>query len=399
MPTDELPTGPVAVVLAGGGARGAYELGALSELLPALRAHGHDVEVLVGTSVGALNVAWLGASAHLPTAAVVAAGERLWTGFGFADVLDPPLSPASARAGLRYARHALRGRGRGPRSLLDPAPLERSLRERVDLDALNANVRAPEVPLAAVAVAASSGLTGRTVVFHAGGGEPARDLARGIDYVACEALTHDHVLASAAIPGIFPSRLIGEPAVARGHYVDGGTRLNTPIKPALELGARRVVIVGLHATCAAADATLAGPDALDAIDGTANLLQALFADPLAQDVQSLARRNERGAATDERVPYIFVAPSDPFAIGRVARDVFDRDYSGLRRALDRRGPGGLGRLLLARDSAVHGEVLSLVFFAPEFARALIALGAADARAWLRAEHDDGVWQLDRLPGT
>ena len=43
MPTDELPTGPVAVVLAGGGARGAYEFGALSELLPALRAHGHDV--------------------------------------------------------------------------------------------------------------------------------------------------------------------------------------------------------------------------------------------------------------------------------------------------------------------------------------------------------------------
>ena len=120
-----------------------------------------------------------------------------------------------ARAGLRYARKALRGRGRGPRSLLDPAPLERSLRERVDLDALNANVRAPEVPLAAVAVAASSGLTGRTVVFHAGGGQPARDLARGIDYVPCEALTHDHVLASAAIPEHLPVDALFERAGGR----------------------------------------------------------------------------------------------------------------------------------------------------------------------------------------
>src|SRR5213078_4908205 len=96
-----------------------------------------------------------------------------------------------------------------------------------------------------VAVATTSALTGRTVVFHAGGREPEHDSVRQIDYVATK-LDGTHIRASGAIPGLFPAVLVDAPEHARGWYFDGGTRLNTPIKPALELGAERLVVIGLN---------------------------------------------------------------------------------------------------------------------------------------------------------
>ena len=93
-------------------------------------------------------------------------------------------------------------------------------------------------------VVATSALTSRSVVFHSGGDSPAPDHRREIDYVATRLLA-DHVLASAAIPAIFPAAHVEQPPIAAGWYFDGGTRLNTPIKPALKLGAERMVVVAL----------------------------------------------------------------------------------------------------------------------------------------------------------
>src|SRR5665213_4281494 len=70
--SDREPRGPVALVLAGGGARGAYEAGALSVLLPLLEKRGERPRILIGTSVGALNVSFLAANAHLPTDELIA---------------------------------------------------------------------------------------------------------------------------------------------------------------------------------------------------------------------------------------------------------------------------------------------------------------------------------------
>jgi NTE family protein len=404
----------VGLVLAGGGARGAYELGALSVLLPELHERGHDVAVLVGTSVGALNVAWLAANARLPVQERISKGEELWRSFRLTDVLAPVVSIGGLGSLIGYSLRVVTGRGRRPASVLDPRPLADTLATHVKPKKLNANVA--DGTLGAVAVAASSGLTGGSVVFHSGGPEVPRDLQRGIDYVPCE-LGLEHILASAAIPALFPARKITAPTVAAGYYVDGGTRLNTPIKPALKLGAQRVVVVGLHATWAAASDRLAGPEPLDVFEGAGQLFQALLADPLAQDVQNLAKRNElvgrrgradpsaghderqRGPAdtrADELVPFVFVAPDEPFVIGQLAQQVFDEHYDGLRRALNRRDPAGLGRLVCARDTPAHGELLSYLFFAPEFADALIRQGEADAQAWIDSKHDDGIWQRARL---
>ena len=99
------------------------------------------------------------------------------------------------------------------------------------------------------------------------------------------------------------------------------------------------------------------------------------------------------------MPYIFVGPDSPYTIGEIANQVFEEHYRALGRALQRRNVAVLGRLLVAGDTPWHGELLSYVFFAPEFAERLIRQGEADARSWLAVTHDDGLWQLGRRSAT
>src|SRR6188768_1815756 len=97
-----VPSKPkVALVLAGGGARGAYEIGALSELLPVLEQRDERPDIVVGTSVGALNAAFLAATADRPAADVIEQGNRIWEEVSFDDVLRPLV-------GAEEIAHALR---------------------------------------------------------------------------------------------------------------------------------------------------------------------------------------------------------------------------------------------------------------------------------------------------
>jgi NTE family protein len=131
---------PVAVVLAGEGARGAYEIGALSALLPRLEARGERPRVIVGTSVGAINAAYLAATAGEPLERVLEQGQRLWSELGFDDVLAPLLSPAELARALGAVGEFLRVPGVHLRSLLDPSPLARTLKSRVRLGRIHTNV-------------------------------------------------------------------------------------------------------------------------------------------------------------------------------------------------------------------------------------------------------------------
>src|SRR5450755_324911 len=110
-----------------------------------------------------------------------------------------------------------------------------------------------------------------------------------------------------------------------------------------------------------------------------------------------ARREQRGGLDEPvaPVPYIFIAPEDPSAIGEIAQRVYRKHY---RRAwsADARDLWLLGRVLDAGADAMHGELLSYVFFAGEFAEELIRLGQADACRWID-EHPTDLWQLDPLP--
>jgi NTE family protein len=206
---------------------------------------------------------------------------------------------------------------------------------------------------------------------------------------------------------------IEEPQAAAGWYSDGGVRLNAPLIPALTLGADRVVVIGLNSsTTPAAETTHAAASRRpDAIDGVAQLLQVVLADQLAEDVATLATVNETlessgslgtgkrtGRRRRSRVPYIFIAPCDRLEIGRLARKVYKERYTGVGGIVRDSNVAGLGWLVNAGHSAVHGELLSCLFLAHEFIEELIAHGRRDAERWIEAKHDAGLWQVGRLPG-
>jgi NTE family protein len=389
MPSDRT----VALVLAGGGARGAYEIGALSVLLPALERRGERVEVIVGTSVGAINAAFLAATAAEPLVQSLDDARSLWVKMRWDDVLRPLLSAAElAKLGSSVIP------GVPLWGLLDAAPLERTLGAAVRLDRIRTNVAAGK--LRAAAVVATAAHDSWSVVFHDGGGRVKPDADRAIEYVQTK-LESSHVRASAAIPGVFPAVEVRRPSARAGRYYDGGTRLNTPIKPALKLGGKRVIVIALNSLRSAG--IRGRPEALD---GATQIVQALLVDPLVHDVQTLATINEivrtrapagkGGATKHEPVPYMLIAPREPNEIGAVATRIFNEHYAGLSGIPHAASSIAiLGRALRAGSSAARGELLSYLFFAPEFAKALLAQGAEDAKRWLRRTHDDGPWRYGK----
>ena len=391
----------IGLVLAGGGARGAYEIGALSVLLPWLeKTHSQRPDIIVGTSVGALNAVYLAAHAREDTAKLVGEGCEKWRKICFRDVLAPILSIDELATVGRLAI-SLAFRGVAPYSLLDPGPLAATLLRLIRFEDVHNNVADPDVALRACAVVATAAHTNRSVVFHDGGRNPASDERRGIDYVPTQ-IAKEHVCASAAIPVAFAGIEVGEPEQAKGWYFDGGTRLNTPIKPALELEAERMIVIGLNSVSPAPKST----QRPDLFDGASQIFQGLLVDPLVNDVETLATINQTllqgGTASsggDQRkiIPYIFVAPKTPNRIGEIARDVYRENFTGLRGIRRSRDLAVLGRLVGAGRSSTRGELFSYLFFAPEFAARLIELGRDDAVRWTEQSHDDGAWQRGPLP--
>jgi NTE family protein len=388
---------PVALVLAGGGARGAYEAGALSVLLPVLEQRGERPRILIGTSVGALNVSFLAANAHLPTSELIANALAIWESVRWTEIARRLVSGGSLLRLGEYAGEVLGLPGARLESLLDPEPLRVTLRERIDFEQLQDNVQRGK--LDAAGVVATSALTSRSVVFHSGLHSPPPDHRRGIHYVATQ-LAEEHVLASAAIPAIFPAVQVNRPQAARGWYIDGGTRLNTPIKPALQFGAARLVVVALNSLAPGAP-QLAGEQRPDALEGAGQILLGLLGDQLTADVLTLASVNvliaasgKRTLAAKRRVPYIVIAPATRDAIGQCALRVVREHYSGPLQAIRSPDVALLARLTAGGADAKHAELVSFLLFAKEFSRALIELGQQDARNWIKQSHDfDELWQI------
>ncbi len=402
MPRSGSSDGHVGLVLAGGGARGAYEIGALSVLLPALKASERP-RIIVGTSVGAINASYLAAQAGESVAQIAEGGLELWRKISYASVLKPLVSAAEGVRLWSYMLEVLGSRRAHTDSLLDPAPLVGTLAKLIVFDRIRENVE--QENLATAAVVATSGRTSVSVVFHDGGSSPPLDPLRGISYIQTR-LTEDHVRASAAIPLLFPAVPIDGPE-GRRWYFDGGTRLNAPIKPALALGASRLIVIALNSLTPAPE--LHADRRPDALDGATQLIQAVLVDPLVNDVHTLATVNEmldddteakirahESRTGKRRVPYMLIAPEDPFEIGRIASDVY-RTYYRSPLALARSPSlSALGHLLNAAKDTSHGELLSYLLFAEEFTERLIELGRKDAQRWLDQKHDQGRWQLKHL---
>jgi NTE family protein len=137
----------------------------------------------------------------------------------------------------------------------------------------------------------------------------------------------------------------------------------------------------------------------DALVGAGAILQSLLADQLVHDVRTLTTVNElvRTAGSElagrRTIPHILVAPERPDTVGALARDIFREHYADLLDTLRARDTAALGRAVGGGLDAAHGELLSYLFFAPEFTQALLRLGRADAQRWLECAHDDGLWAV------
>ena len=158
---------------------------------------------------------------------------NLWSTVDVADVFSPVLT-TTGRTIVRYVREAFHG-PHHLTGLLDSHPLGVTMRERLDWKELDRNLQGGGWVHAA-GIVATSCERGRCVVFAQGAdlALPAPDEKEGIDYVATM-LQSEHVMASAAIPVAFQPVHIDEPRQRRGWYVDGGVKLNAPIKPAIAL--------------------------------------------------------------------------------------------------------------------------------------------------------------------
>ena len=398
----------VALVLPGGGARGAYEAGALSVLLPALAQRGERPMILCGTSVGAINAATLASLAHLSLEEQAEALVGLWLDLRKRDVVAPLVGLGLPLTVLQLLGDILDVPGVRLASVLDPRPMRKSLDRWVDWDALQRNVRDGQI--SAVCVVATALSRGAPVAFvEARRSVEAMRSGDEIHYVRVP-LEGDHVRASAAIPFVFPPVEILSPRSARDHYVDGSTRLNTPLKPALALGADRVIVIGFEPFAGRPRPTGKAPPPCFA-DVAANVIDGLMLDPVSADVQRVAAVNDflvagasagpalsarayrsaRGRQPYRKIGYALVAPPRRGEIGALAEDVFTRRYAGVRGLL--RPDYTLISRLLGGKSRSRGELLSFLLFDETFMARLIEVGARDARAWL-ARHP-GFWCSDR----
>lgn len=363
------------LVLMGGGARTAYQVGVLSGLAALLRlqpqqAAAFPFQVLVGTSAGALNAAYLASGAHRGLA-VVDELRHFWTALRCESVyrLD---APQWVRFSRLLAAVKLWGHARSRGAILDTMPLVDTLHRRVSLAGIDASLEAGAIE--ALAVTASSYTTGVHWTFchtasdarHPGWQRPGRR-------AAFQPVTIEHLMASSALPFLFPATPLWVEG-RREYFGDGSMRQISPLSPALHLGAHKVLVIGTGQTERAG----AGHAAEPGMAGVAgHAMASVFHDTLQADVeqaQRLARAlGELPREVAARLPYraidvLAIQPSE--SLDTVARDHLHALPAGVRRAL-----GGLGAL---RDGA--GGLASYLLFEPGFVQALVSLGEHDAYA-------------------
>ncbi len=379
----------LALVLSGGGARAAYQVGVLAGL--AQRLPGLEFPIVTGVSAGAINAISLAAHRG-PLSGAVQVMEAGWHGLTVDQVyrLRPMRFARSAAAWLTRAV----GRRAGPpvvRGLIDPQPLREFLARSVDLSGIDANIAVGR--LRAAALSATSYTTGSSVTFVQGGPEVPTWQRAGRIAVRAR-LTLDHVMASAAIPIVFPAVRIGDE-----FYGDGGVRQTAPLAPAIHLGARAVLVIGLGAERVVrpppAVGARPGSDYPTAAEAATLLMHAIFTDLLEADVERLERVNRLLAAIPPGVP-----PPDGLKPVEVLMLHPSRDLGALAAGHTDLLPRPMRAVVAALGGRREGtaDFLAYLLFHPRYTSQLIELGVEDVgRHWPQVERFFA--KLERSPAT
>jgi NTE family protein len=359
------------MVMSGGGARAAYQVGFLrvvARLYPSLRP-----QIVTGVSAGAINAALL-ASHHGTFLQAIQELSELWGNLTVSDVFRTDTRSLAMNA-IRWLRQLGSGGLTSPklvRGLVDTQPLRAYLSEVLhcvdgELTGIRANIDAAR--LRAVAISGTSYSTGRSVTWIQG--RDVRLWERPGRRPKVATLTVEHIMASSALPLFFPAV-----EVDNAWYGDGGIRLVAPLSPAIHLGARRIIAISTRYAASRREeeeSTVYGYPPPVQVMGV--LLNSIFLDLLDHDAVRLDRLNRLIAnMPDERrgdlstVHLLTLRPSAD--LGRMASK-FEAELPRAFRFLTR----GLGT-----QETRSPDFLSLILFHPDYLRALIEMGERDAEA-------------------
>jgi len=360
--------GRTALVLSGGGARGAYQVGVLRGLvdhgfLPSGRS---GIDVLIGSSAGSINTAALAAWAD-DFATGVERLEQVWRNIEAGQVYRTDLG-SLGRIGIRWAWDLSFGgitRQTQPKSLLDTAPLRVLLNDRVPFSRIAENVEAGW--LDAIALIATDLHSANGVIFLHGRADLPTWTRRRWS-IERTPIRVEHLLASSAIPVFFPSVQIGG-----RHFGDGSIRNTAPLSPAINLGAERIIAIGVSGPPpVGVRATSLETPTIAQIAGV--LLDAVMLDAIEVDVDhservnaSILRYPEPEGGGFRLIDVLWLRPS--LTVRQLAAELSHRIPAVVRYLMR-----GLGS-----DASVT-ELVSYLLFDSEFCGRLVELGRQDVEA-------------------
>ena len=388
-------TNTTGLILSGGGARAAYQVGVLSAIARMRReagAHpGNPFPVISGTSAGAINAAFLACHADNFDMAIEDL-VQVWSQFQAEQVYKSDVL-GMIRSGARWlsllslgwliAQKRLR-----PKSLLDNDPLSTLLQERIDLDRLPTLLR--DGHLQALAITASSYSTGEHVTFY----DSCRAVTpwiRNQRLAQHGRLSHQHLLASSAIPFIFPAMRLDGPQ-GSAYFGDGSMRQTAPISPAIHLGASKILVIGAGRMMEPRQLSSQEPTYPSLAHIAGHALSSIFLDALAVDVERMQRINQtlQLIPADKRqdthlrpVELLLIAPSQRLdEIAARHADNLPTTVKSLLRTL--------GASLTGMQGQGHA-LISYLLFEAAYTCELIALGQADAQQQKDSIHQFFGW--------
>lgn len=358
------------LVLTGGGARAAYQVGALRALAEITSFRRVPFQIVSGYSAGAINGAWLLSRAD----DFGRATRRMWD--VWASITTDQVYQSDPYRVLSIAFRWIKDRSLGGMQLsrqinylLDTRPLRRLLQENIDFAALDKHLN---TGVYALSVTAVNYHTGHSVAFFEG--RPRIREWESLNRISRRGpITLDHVMASSAIPIFFP------PVPIRGaHYGDGMIRLNAPLSAPIHMGAERLLVIGIRGPSSTSAPDERKPQILSLGEIAGTILNGLFTDSLDADLARMSRVNRTLASLKDtdlrrqpdhlrRIPLLSLRPSEEVA------DLPDCQLSRI--------PPMIRFLLrgLGVEENKGQDLLSYLSFEPKYLRALLELGYEDTR--------------------